>query len=155
MCKRWQTLPSSGYNIMMDYDPRYLAGIVLFNRGDFFEAHEVWEALWMDTSGPDKRFYQALIQAAVGLLHFGNGNLRGAVKLYRSSRDYMAKYEAHHWGLDQTIFWNQMERCFAEILASDNLDRKVEPQEELIPTIKLTPPPDAWPDPAAYLEEEH
>ena len=31
------------------YDPRYLAGIVLFNRGDFFEAHEVWESLWMET----------------------------------------------------------------------------------------------------------
>src|SRR5438876_12170200 len=104
------------------YDPRYLAGIVLFNRGDFFEAHEVWESLWMDTSGPDKRFYQALIQAAVGLLHFCNGNLRGAVKLYKSSRDYMAKYDAQHLGLDQTNFWNQMQRCFADILASDDLD---------------------------------
>ena len=34
------------------YDPRYLAGIVLFNRGDYFEAHEVWEDLWMETAGP-------------------------------------------------------------------------------------------------------
>src|SRR6266404_7370062 len=79
----------AAYNIVMEteqaqYDPRYLAGIVLFNRGDFFEAHEVWESLWMDTAGEEKRFYQALIQAAVGLLHFCNGNIRGAVKLYRS-----------------------------------------------------------------------
>ena len=61
----------------LSYDPRYLAGIVLFNRGDYFEAHEVWEALWMETFGEEKRFYQALIQAAVGLCHFCNGNLRG------------------------------------------------------------------------------
>src|SRR5437868_2828922 len=84
------------YNRHMDahppYDPRYLAGIVLFNRGDFFEAHEAWEALWMDTAGPDKRFYQGLIQAAVGLCHFCNGNVRGAAKLYHSSRDYMSRY---------------------------------------------------------------
>src|SRR4051794_6508369 len=46
------------------YDPRYLAGILFFNRGDFFEAHEAWESLWMDTAGPDKTFYQGLIQAA-------------------------------------------------------------------------------------------
>src|SRR5947209_6840093 len=74
------------------YDPRYLAGIVLFNRGDFFEAHEVWESLWMETHGPEKPFVQGLIQAAVGLCHFCNGNVRGAVKLYRSSRDYMQRF---------------------------------------------------------------
>src|ERR1700674_1570492 len=87
------------------YDPRYLAGIVLFNRGDFFEAHEVWEDLWRDCAGPDRRFYQALIQAAVGLLHFCNGNARGAVKLYHSSRDYMGRYGSPHLGLNVTAFW--------------------------------------------------
>ena len=86
------------YNIGMDteatqYDPRYLAGIVLFNRGDFFEAHEVWESLWMETFTPEKKFYQGLIQAAVGLCHFCNGNGRGAIKLYKSSHDYMKAYE--------------------------------------------------------------
>ncbi len=131
------------------YDPRYLAGIVLFNRGDFFEAHEVWENLWMDTAGADKRFYQGLIQAAVGLLHFCNGNVRGAAKLYRSSKDYMQRYASPHLGLD-----TNMERCFAVLLASDNPERKVEPQEELIPTIELSPPPEAWPDPADFLEDE-
>ena len=74
------------------HDPRYLAGILLFNRGDFFEAHEVWESLWMETHGPEKPFVQGLIQAAVGLCHFCNGNIRGAVKLYNSARDYMARF---------------------------------------------------------------
>src|SRR5262245_54282863 len=55
-----------------DYDARYLAGIQLFNHRDFFEAHEVWEDLWQECAGPERRFYQGLIQAAVGLLHFSN-----------------------------------------------------------------------------------
>ena len=46
------------------YDPRYLAGVVLFNQGDFFEAHEAWEALWMDTAGEEKKFIQGLIPSA-------------------------------------------------------------------------------------------
>ena len=74
---------------MDPYDPRYLAGVVLFNEQDFFGAHEVWEDLWADSYGDERRFYQGLIQAAVGLCHFGNGNLNGAVKLYHSSREYM------------------------------------------------------------------
>lgn len=136
-----------------DYDARYLAGIVLFNRGDFFEAHEVWEGLWMDTAGEEKRFYQALIQAAVGLLHFCNGNIPGAAKLYRSSRDYMARYDSPHLGLDQQVFWGQMSQCFAPLLEGVSPARGVEIDEDKIPTITLDPAPDQWPDPAQYLEE--
>jgi uncharacterized protein len=137
-----------------DYDPRYLAGIVLFNRGDYFEAHEVWEQLWMDSAGPEKRFYQGLIQAAVGLCHFCNGNVRGAVKLYHSSRDYMNRYGANYLGLDNERFWQQMTACFEELLAAPEPTKRIEPQEELLPTVTLAPAPEAWPDPAAYLPED-
>ncbi len=139
---------------LADYDPRYLAGIVLFNRGDFFEAHEAWESLWMDTAGPDKPFYQGLIQAAVGLCHFCNGNVRGAVKLYHSSRAYMDRFASPHLGLDTTAFWRQMEQCFAALLAAPAPDRSIELDENLVPVIELTPPPDAWPDPAPYIHDD-
>jgi predicted metal-dependent hydrolase len=137
-----------------DYDPRYLAGIVLFNRGDYFEAHEAWEALWMDTAGPDKPFYQGLIQAAVGLCHFCNGNVRGAVKLYHSSRAYMERFASPHLGLDTGAFWRQMQQCFAALLAAPEPDRSIEPKEDLVPVIELTPPPETWPDPAQYIEDK-
>ena len=42
---------------------------------------EEWEELWADYQGPDRQFFQGLIQAAVCLHHFGNGNTRGAKKL--------------------------------------------------------------------------
>jgi predicted metal-dependent hydrolase len=135
------------------YAPRYLAGIVLFNRGDFFEAHEVWESLWMETFGPEKQFFQGLIQAAVGLCHFCNGNVRGAVKLYHSSRDYLQRYGSPYLGLDQTTFWGQMDRCYAELLAAGPAE-KIEIREELIPTMDLDPAPAAWPDPEPYLRED-
>src|SRR5437870_12223701 len=122
-----------------DYDPRYLAGIVLFNRGDFFEAHEVWESLWMDTAGSDRAFYQGLIQAAVGLCHFCNGNVRGAIKLYHSSREYLAPYASPYLGLDLETLRRQMADCFAELLTAANPDRSMQLNEELIPTIQLEP----------------
>ena len=137
-----------------DYDPRYLAGIVLFNRGDFFEAHEVWESLWMETFGPERKFYQALIQAAVGLLHFCNGNVRGAAKLYRSSRDYMQPYGSPFLGLDQGDFWGQMDRCFAELVAGPEPPPGTPIVEERIPTIAIDPAPETWPDPAEFVEIE-
>ena len=138
---------------MAAYDPRYLAGVLFFNDRDFFEAHEVWEDLWMESTAPERRFYQALIQAAVALYHFGNGNLRGAAKLYRSSRDYMAPYLPRYLGLDVAEFWRQMERCFAGVLGPDEPDRSLRPAEDQLPVIRLEPPPEQWPDPAAFAGE--
>lgn len=130
----------------MDYEPRYLDGIVYFNERDFFEAHEVWEDLWGETSGPERRFYQALIQAAVALHHFGNGNLKGAVKLFHSSRNYMKPYGSPYLGLDTDRFWADMERCFHDVLAEGPPDRKITLDESTIPTIALDPPPEHWPE---------
>ena len=138
-----------------DYEPRYLAGILFFNGRDFFEAHEVWEDLWNACGDADRRFYQALIQAAVALYHYGNGNLRGADKLYRTSKAYMDKYPSPHLGLDCGGFWRRMAACFAPVHAeTDLLRRDLRPDPGLIPTIALDPPPAAWPDPKAFVEDD-
>ena len=138
-----------------DYDPRYLAGVVLFNAHEFFQAHDVWEELWGDCGDADRRFYQALIQAAVALYHYGNGNLRGAVKLFASGKAYMDRYPSPHLGLDCDGFWRAMTACFAPVHATaDLLRRDLRPDAALIPTIALDPPPAAWPDPAPYLEDD-
>jgi len=139
---------------MDTYDPRYLAGILFFNERDFFEAHEVWEDLWSESHGNERRFYQGLIQAAVGLYHFSGGNLGGAVKLYRSSRDYMEPCGSPFLGLDTAAFWAQMERCFRPLLGANEPDRALRPDPALIPVIALDPPPAAWPDPADYVSDE-
>ena len=135
------------------YDPRYLGGILFFNTRDFFEAHEVWESLWMESAGSDRRFYQGLIQAAVGLFHFDNGNLRGAVKLYRTSRAYMEGLDSPYQGLDIEAFWRQMANCFESLLADPSPDRHLRPDESLMPVITLDPAPEHWPDPADFADE--
>jgi len=139
---------------LADYDPRYLAGILLFNQQDYFEAHEVWEDLWTEQTGPERRFVQGLIQAAVALVHFGNGNLRGAVKLYHSARGYMEGLATPFLGLDVAAFWQQMHHCFAKLLADPNPARHLRPDEGLLPVIRLDPAPAQWPDPAAFVDEE-
>jgi hypothetical protein len=136
------------------YDPRYLAGVLLFNAGDYFEAHEAWEALWADSHGDARKFVQGLIHAAVGLCHFGNGNLGGAAKLYRSGLDYMRPVGPAFWGLDVAGFWRRMEACFRPVLGPEPPDRATRPDPSLLPAIELSPPPAEWPDPEEYLEEQ-
>jgi predicted metal-dependent hydrolase len=137
------------------YDPRYLGGILFFNSRDFFEAHEVWESLWLELpGGPERRFVQGLIQAAVALYHFGNGNLRGAKKLYQTGRAYMEACGSPYLGLDSTNFWQKMEGCFQSILGEAEPDRGIRPEESLIPTIELDPPPESWPNPEDFESDD-
>lgn len=67
-------------------------GFDLFNGGEFFEAHEVWEDLWRLTTEPLQRAsLQGLIQAAVGLHHLSHGNTTGArSQLQKSIRNLEA-----------------------------------------------------------------
>lgn len=146
---------AAGYNAGMEpYHPRYLAGILFFNDQDYFEAHEVWEDLWAESHGTERRFYQGLIQAAVGLHHFNAGNLGGAVKLYRSSREYMMACGPQFLGLDNTGFWEQMKQCFDPLLTTATPDRALRPAFENLPKIALNPLPAEWPDPEAFLPDE-
>ena len=119
------------------YDPLYLAGIEHFNACDFFEAHESWEELWTEYQGPLRKFYQGLIQAAVALHHFGNGNIRGAKKLYFGSLGYLEPYRPIQQGLNLDKFLGEMTRCFGPVIASEEAFPKIEVDPETIPEIHL------------------
>jgi predicted metal-dependent hydrolase len=118
------------------YDSRYLAGIELFNRGEYFDAHEVWEDLWQDCLATDRRFYQALIQAAVAIYHFDRGNHTGAARLFRSGKRYAAPYRPMRQGLDVDDFWRQLEAYLAASLIG-----RVPASSAPRPTIVLAPAP--------------
>ncbi len=122
-----------------EYDTRYLAGIAHFNRGEYFEAHEVWEDLWRDCPAADRLFYQSLIQAAVALYHWGNGNRVGASRLFTAGRSKMTGYLPSHFGLDGEGFWRQVEANLAGALRDDAPPTQTGPA----PTIFLVPPGDA------------
>ena len=134
-----------------EYDPLYLKGIAYFNACEFFEAHEVWEDLWKSYAGPLRLFYKGLIQAAVALHHFGNGNIRGARKVYGSSRGYIAEYGPQCEGLDVEKFLGEFDKCFAQVAASTEEFPQIALDPNLIPEIWLDPPVEL---PAIETEQE-
>lgn len=56
-------------------------GVELFNAGDYFHAHEVWEDWWRLTTRPEKQTIQGMIQIAVAMHHASTGNLPGAISV--------------------------------------------------------------------------
>jgi predicted metal-dependent hydrolase len=123
---------------MDELPEKYLEGIRLFNEADYFECHEVLEDLWTETLGEEQKFYQGLIQAAVGMLHFGNDNLGGARKLYNSARQKLEQYPTPYCQLDLLQFLLDFEFCFQELLdAGDTYPENVRLQDDRIPVMRL------------------
>ena len=50
-------------------DPLLERGIALFNRGEYFDCHEVLEEVWTSERGRRRLFLQSLIHVAVGFYH--------------------------------------------------------------------------------------
>lgn len=42
-------------------------GVELFNAGEYWEAHEAWEPLWLNAKGTDKHFHGGIILLAAAL----------------------------------------------------------------------------------------
>jgi predicted metal-dependent hydrolase len=123
------------------YDPRYMRGIESFNRSAYFDAHEEWEALWQELTGEDRTFYQGLIQVAVCLYHVGRRNMRGASKLYRSSRDYLRPFAPWHAGLDLEKLMHDFQDCWSEAERRSNAQESRLLDPDKLPRITLT----EWP----------
>lgn len=87
----------------------YLYGIDLFNRGYYWEAHEVWEGLWTACGrrGAAGAFFQGLIALAAAGLKVRLGNVRGvtghaqrAAELFDRTAREAGPCEARYMGLD-------------------------------------------------------
>jgi uncharacterized protein len=84
-----------------EIDAHYARGVELFNRGEFFEAHEEMEAamdlLEGDTSDWD--FYRGLLRAAVANHKLGQGEISSARLHLRAALNFLAPYPDRHRGI--------------------------------------------------------
>ena len=91
----------------------YLGYFECFNRGLFYEAHDVLEELWLpDRRGPDGDFFKGLIQFAGAFVHLQKHSdlrprLRPAAALFKLARMNLVKYPGIHWQLEvrQVLLW--------------------------------------------------
>lgn len=64
----------------------------LLDDGAPFTAHEVLEAVWKATAGPDRELWRGLAQLCVGITHAMRGNDKGATALLGRAADTLGPY---------------------------------------------------------------
>ena len=85
---------------MPQEDPRFQQGLELFNAGEWYAAHDVFEELWHETADPHRRSLQGILQVAVAQLHLQRGNRRGATILFGEALGRLKRPGTPDLGLD-------------------------------------------------------
>jgi hypothetical protein len=117
----------------------YYGGIELFNRREFFQAHEVWEEAWQMACGIKHGFYQGMIQCAVALEHYRRSNPRGVVSLYKTYPTKFRNVPAIFMGLDVQTFLSQMRQSLRSVIEATPIPERGQITLDFtkVPTIRL------------------
>src|SRR5271170_21340 len=78
---------------------KFERGLEHFNAREFFEAHEVWEEVWLVEDEPEKTFLQGIIQIAAAFHHYCRGNTDGTESLLAAGIVKLSRFPSNHRGL--------------------------------------------------------
>jgi len=122
------------------YPVEYIAGIDLYNAGEYHAAHDAWEERWMGPVAPDEKlFLQAMIQSAVAFHHLQIGRPGAARRMYLMSKEKFARLnQPVFMSLDLTEYQAQLDRALSWLLSVPD-PREIEPPNLHHPTINLVP----------------
>jgi hypothetical protein len=100
---------------ILNYPVEYIAGIDLYNAGEFHAAHDAWEERWMGPVGPDEKlFLQAMIQSAVAFHHLQIGRPGAARQMYLAAKEKFGRLGCKIFmSLDLEDYQAQLDRALS------------------------------------------
>lgn len=102
MARHLEILAEIGRWTMQTHEKRerFERGLAHFNARRFFEAHEVWEEIWLVENEPEKTFLQGIIQIAAAFHHYLRENSDGAESLLAAGIVKISRFPADYYGLE-------------------------------------------------------
>lgn len=90
-------------------------GLEEFNRGEYFEQHELLEQAWMAETRPIREMYQGILQVGLAFFQIQEGNWAGAVKMFRRGLPRLRDLPDVCQGVRLAEFRREAETIHAEI----------------------------------------
>jgi predicted metal-dependent hydrolase len=117
--------------------PQAQIGIDLFDRGEYYDAHEPLEEAWMETLKPERKLYQGILQIGLAYYQIGRGNFRGALKMFKRGQKNLSKLEDIYFGVNVRQFQDDARVVENEIrdLGEDRMSELSNDYLKPLPTI--------------------
>ena len=122
------------------YPIEYIAGIDLYNAGEYHAAHDAWEERWMGpVDANEKLFLQAMIQSAVAFHHLQIGRPGAARQMYLAAKEKFARLSCRVFmSLDLEEYQAQLDRSLSWLLTVPDPREIAKPKIDP-PIISLSP----------------
>ena len=114
-------------------------GLRAFNQGEFYEQHDLFEAQWVETAGPVRDLYRAILQVGVAYYQIERGNFRGALKMLQRSVQWLYLLPDACQGIDVAQLRRDSYRVRAE-LQRLGPERLPELDRALLKRLRRAPP---------------
>lgn len=111
-------------------------GVHLFNIEQFFEAHEMLEAIWLKSKGEEKIFLHGLIQVAAAFHHYKHKNQAGFRSLLEKGWKKLDRCGEEKDGINVSALRKQL-RDWREFLDATTTSRYLPPP---LPRIEMILP---------------
>jgi len=78
-------------------------GLHCYHAGEYFQAHEAWESVWLESEEPEKTFLQGLIQVTAAFHHMQRDNRLGAARLLQAALRRLEGYPSCFGGVSVSL----------------------------------------------------
>ncbi len=112
----------------LEDESKFFKAVKLFNEGEWYLAHDIFEEIWHITNGLERITIQAILQIAVAEVHLSNGNMSGAVILYGEGLGRIKNNELPNLGIDIDSFSLEVEKRFKILQNGGNIESSKSPK---------------------------
>jgi len=103
-------------------------GLRLYEAGQFFTAHEVWESVWLGSPEPEKTFLQGLIQVTAAFHHLQRDNRLGTVLLLQAALRRLDLYPASFGGISVAVLCGDIRERLRMLEAGEPASQLISPR---------------------------
>ena len=99
----------------------------LFNKHEWYEAHDAFEEIWYSVDGDERQVIQGILQVSVSQFHLSKGNLNGATILLGEGLGRIKTRTNINLGLDLESFCRCLEDLLRKLQYKELLNDKDKP----------------------------
>lgn len=92
------------------------SGLVKFNEGAYYKAHDALEAAWVADQGAGRDLYRGILQVGIAYHQIERGNYRGAVKMLLRVRQWLDPLPERCRGVDVAGLRADVARVYAALV---------------------------------------
>ena len=108
----------------MDRQKAWEQGVSEFEAGSYWESHESWEPLWIQSKGTQRHFFGGMILLAAALHKArGMGSQRGGRRNYAKALKHLALVPNRYFGIDVRELEARVHMALRDISAIPRIPR--------------------------------